>query len=63
MWLLNFAGCEEGRETSFTENTKPPTDNLNGEGIENATDVENIGTVIFSFKVAESYKLSSTIIG
>ena len=52
MWLLNFVGCEEGGQTSFTENTEPPTDILNGEGIENATDIENIGTILAHFQFA-----------
>ena len=46
MWLLNFAGCEEGRETSFTENTEPPTDVIDGDGINNATDQDNIGKLL-----------------
>ena len=46
MWFLNFIACEEGREASFIENIEPPTDVIDGDGINNATDQDNTGKLL-----------------
>ena len=42
-----IAGGEQGRQESMTENTQPPTDNLDAEVHEDANELNNIGKILY----------------
>lgn len=42
-----IAGGEQGRQESMTENTQPPTDNLDVEVNEDANELNNIGKILY----------------